>query len=89
MSCEVDECMPLALGFGDNRKSNLQDIAILTGGTLISEDIGTKLEDVTIDMLGTAKRVTISKDDTIILDGAGGKETIEVGGLIDNKGFRV
>ena len=66
-----------APGFGDNRKSNLQDIAILTGGVVISEDLGYKLEQVDVSMLGTAKKVTVSKDDTIILDGAGEKTAIE------------
>merc|ERR1719253_1541232 len=62
-----------APGFGDNRKANLQDIAVLTGGTVISKDLGHKLDQVGLDMLGTAKKVTVSKDDTIILDGAGEK----------------
>jgi chaperonin GroEL len=66
-----------APGFGDRRKAMLEDIAILTGGTVISEDIGIKLENVTLDMLGTAKRVTITKDDTTIVDGAGDKADIE------------
>jgi len=66
-----------APGFGDRRKAMLEDLAILTGGTLISEDIGIKLENVTLDMLGTAKRVTITKDDTTIVDGAGEKADIE------------
>ncbi|MBA4249946.1 MAG: chaperonin GroEL [Candidatus Puniceispirillum sp.] len=66
-----------APGFGDRRKAMLEDIAILTQGELISEDMGMKLENVTISMLGTAKRVTISKDDTIIVDGAGDKADIE------------
>ncbi|WP_421792578.1 chaperonin GroEL [Hyphobacterium sp.] len=66
-----------APGFGDRRKAMLEDIAILTGGTVISEDIGIKLENVTLDMLGTAKRVTITKDDTTIVDGAGSKDDIE------------
>ncbi|WP_420431171.1 chaperonin GroEL [Hyphobacterium sp.] len=66
-----------APGFGDRRKAMLEDIAILTGGTVISEDIGIKLENVTLDMLGTAKRVTITKDDTTIVDGAGSKADIE------------
>jgi chaperonin GroEL len=55
----------------------LEDIAILTGGTVISEDLGIKLENVTLDMLGTAKKVAITKDDTTIVDGAGGKKDIE------------
>ncbi len=66
-----------APGFGDRRKAMLQDIAILTGGQVISEDLGIKLENVTLDMLGTAKRVVISKDDTTIVDGAGDKADIE------------
>jgi chaperonin GroEL len=66
-----------APGFGDRRKAMLEDIAILTGGTVISEDIGIKLENVSLDMLGTAKRVTITKDDTTIVDGAGSKADIE------------
>jgi chaperonin GroEL len=70
-------CAVKAPGFGDNRKANLQDLAILTGGQVISEDVGLKLENVTYDMLGTAKRVTVTKDDTIVLDGAGSSENIE------------
>ncbi|AUM73270.1 chaperonin GroEL [Paracoccus jeotgali] len=66
-----------APGFGDRRKAMLQDIAILTGGQVISEDLGMKLENVTIDMLGTAKKVTINKDNTTIVDGAGDKAEIE------------
>ena len=66
-----------APGFGDRRKAMLQDIAILTGGQVISEDLGMKLESVTIDMLGSAKRVSITKDETTIVDGAGDKAEIE------------
>jgi chaperonin GroEL len=66
-----------APGFGDRRKAMLQDIAILTGGQVISEDLGMKLENVTIDMLGSAKRVAITKDETTIIDGAGAKAEIE------------
>ncbi len=66
-----------APGFGDRRKAMLQDIAILCGGQVISEDLGMKLESVTMDMLGTAKRVTITKDETTIIDGAGEKAEIE------------
>ena len=66
-----------APGFGDRRKSMLEDIAILTGGQVISEDLGIKLETVTLDMLGTAKRVGITKDDTTIVDGAGERAAIE------------
>jgi chaperonin GroEL len=66
-----------APGFGDRRKSMLQDIAILTGGQVISEDLGMKLENVTMDMLGTAKKIQITKDETTIVDGAGEKAEIE------------
>lgn len=66
-----------APGFGDRRKAMLEDIAILTGGQVISEDLGIKLENVTVDMLGTAKRVEISKENTTIVDGAGQKSDIE------------
>ena len=66
-----------APGFGDRRKAMLQDIAVLTGGELISEDLGIKLENVTVQMLGKAKRVTITKDDTTIVHGAGKKQDIE------------
>ncbi len=66
-----------APGFGDRRKAMLEDIAILTGGQVISEDLGIKLENVTLDMLGTAKRVKIDKDSTTIIDGAGKKVDIE------------
>ncbi|HLI67789.1 MAG TPA: chaperonin GroEL [Caulobacteraceae bacterium] len=66
-----------APGFGDRRKAMLEDIAILTGGQLISEDLGIKLENVTLDMLGKAKKVSITKDDTTIVDGSGDKGDIE------------
>ena len=66
-----------APGFGDRRKAMLEDIAILTGGQVISEDLGIKLENVTLAMLGHAKKVTISKDNTTIVDGAGKKKEIE------------
>ena len=66
-----------APGFGDRRKAMLEDIAILTGGQVISEDLGIKLENVTLDMLGRAKRVRIDKDNTTIVDGAGKKKDIE------------
>ncbi|HRN84404.1 MAG TPA: chaperonin GroEL, partial [Hyphomicrobium sp.] len=66
-----------APGFGDRRKAMLEDIAILTGGTVISEDVGIKLENVTLDMLGTAKRITIDKENTTVVDGAGKKADIE------------
>ena len=66
-----------APGFGDRRKAMLEDIAILTGGTVISEDLGIKLENVTLDMLGRSKKVSISKENTTIVDGAGAKAEIE------------
>jgi chaperonin GroEL len=66
-----------APGFGDRRKAMLQDIAVLTGGQVISEDLGIKLENVALDMLGRAKKVVITKDDTTIVDGAGKKADIE------------
>ena len=66
-----------APGFGDRRKSMLEDLAILTGGQVISEDLGIKLENVTLDMLGRAKRVRIEKENTTIIDGAGKKADIE------------
>ena len=66
-----------APGFGDRRKAMLQDVAVLTGGEMISEDLGIKLENVTVQMLGKAKRVTITKDDTTIVHGAGNKADIE------------
>ena len=66
-----------APGFGDRRKAMLEDIATVTGGTLIAEDLGIKLENVTLDMLGRAKRVSIDKDKTTIIDGAGKKKDIE------------
>ncbi|PDT01857.1 chaperonin GroEL [Rhizobium chutanense] len=66
-----------APGFGDRRKAMLEDIAILTGGTVISEDLGIKLESVTLDMLGRAKKVSISKENTTIVDGSGAKSDIE------------
>ena len=66
-----------APGFGDRRKAMLQDIAVLTGGEMISEDLGIKLENVTVQMLGKAKRVSITKDDTTIVGGAGKKAEIE------------
>jgi chaperonin GroEL len=66
-----------APGFGDRRKAMLEDIAVLTGGQVISEDLGIKLENVTLDMLGTAKRVEIAKENTTIVDGAGSKDDIQ------------
>jgi chaperonin GroEL len=65
-----------APGFGDRRKAMLQDIAILTGGTVVTEELGLKLENTTLDMLGSARKVVITKDETTIVDGAGDKEQI-------------
>jgi chaperonin GroEL len=65
-----------APGFGDRRKAMLEDIAVLTGGQVISEETGVKLENITLDYLGTAKGVRLTKDDTTIIDGAGAKDTI-------------
>ena len=69
-------CAVKAPGFGDRRKAMLQDIAILTGGQVISEELGMKLENITLDYLGSAKRVEVSKDDTTIIDGMGDKQMI-------------
>lgn len=66
-----------APGFGDRRKEMLEDLAVLTGGTVISEDLGLELKDATIDQLGSAKRVVITKDDTTIVEGAGSSEQLE------------
>ena len=70
-------CAVKAPGFGDRRKAMLEDIAILTGGQVVSEDLGIKLENVTLDMLGTAKRVTVDKENTTIVDGAGKPKDIK------------
>ena len=70
-------CAVKAPGFGDRRKAMLEDIAILTGSTMVSEDLGITLESVTLDMLGSAKRVKVSKDSTIIVDGVGEKDAIK------------
>ena len=66
-----------APGFGDRRKAMLEDIAILTGGQVVSEDLGIKLENVTLDMLGSAKKIMLTKDDTTIVEGAGAKSDIQ------------
>ncbi|HDK45004.1 MAG TPA: chaperonin GroEL, partial [Actinobacteria bacterium] len=66
-----------APGFGERRKQQLQDIAILTGATVISEEVGLKLENVSLDMLGKARKVVVTKDDTTIIDGAGSKADVE------------
>ncbi|XP_010527490.1 PREDICTED: chaperonin CPN60, mitochondrial [Tarenaya hassleriana] len=70
-------CAIKAPGFGENRKANLQDLAVLTGGEVITEELGLNLEKVDLSMLGTCKKVTVSKDDTVILDGSGDKKSIE------------
>merc|ERR1712127_136440 len=72
----IKVCAVKAPGFGDNRKATMQDLAILTGGTVISEEVGMKIESVTPEQLGTSKRVKITKNDTIVLDGAGDKTLI-------------
>ena len=66
-----------APGFGDRRKAMLEDIAILTGGTVISEEKGYKLDQTTMDLLGTAEKITVDKDNTTIVNGAGTEETIK------------
>ncbi|KAJ9154065.1 hypothetical protein P3X46_027443 [Hevea brasiliensis] len=73
----IKVCAIKAPGFGENRKSGLQDLAVLTGGQVITEELGLNLDKVDIDMLGSCKKVTVSKDDTVILDGAGDKKAIE------------
>ncbi len=70
-------CAVKAPGFGDRRKAMLEDIAILTGGKLISEEVGLKLENITIDMLGKVKKVVVSKEDTTLIGGAGAKKSIQ------------
>lgn len=70
-------CAVKAPAFGDNRKAILNDIAILTGGTVVSEDIGLSLDKAEPTVLGTCKNIIVSKDDTVILDGSGDKEAIE------------
>jgi chaperonin GroEL len=73
----LNACAVKAPGFGDRRKAMLEDIAILTGGQVISEDLGLKLENITVNDLGRCKRVSIDKDNSTIVDGAGSKEKIE------------
>lgn len=72
-----NSCAVKAPGFGERRKAMLQDIAILTGGQVISEEVGLKLENVTLDMLGRARKVTVTKDSTTIVEGGGKKEDVE------------
>lgn len=73
----IKVCAVKAPGFGENRKSSLQDLAVLTGGQVITEELGMNLDDVELDILGSCKKVTISKDDTVVLDGSGEKKSIE------------
>ncbi|CAN4120672.1 unnamed protein product [Withania somnifera] len=73
----IKVCAIKAPGFGENRKANLQDLAILTGGQVVTEELGLSIENVDFEMLGSCKKVAISKDDTVILDGAGEKKSIE------------
>jgi len=77
LRAQLKICAVKAPGFGDRRKEMLEDIAILTGGTVISEEKGIKLDQATIEMLGTAETVTVSKDNTTIVNGAGAKEAID------------
>lgn len=70
-------CAVKSPGFGDNRKANLADLAVLTGAQVISEDTGVRLEEATIQMLGEVKQVTVSKDETLLIDGMGGRSEIE------------
>jgi len=70
-------CAVKAPGFGDNRKANMQDIAELTAGTVISEEVGLKLEAATLEHLGRARKITVSKDDTLVMHGAGSSEAIK------------
>jgi len=74
---QAQVCAVKAPGFGETRKSNLQDLAILTGGQVVSEEMGMKLESVTMDMLGTCQKISITKDDTIVLGGGGSRGDIE------------
>ncbi|MDR1652744.1 MAG: chaperonin GroEL [Prevotellaceae bacterium] len=76
LRAQLKICAVKAPGFGDRRKEMLQDIAVLTGGTVISEETGTTLENATLDMLGTAEKITVDKDNTVIVNGAGSKEAI-------------
>lgn len=77
LRAQLKICAVKAPGFGDRRKEMLEDIAILTGATVISEEKGIRLENATLDMLGTAEKVTVNKDNTTIVNGAGNKENIQ------------
>merc|ERR1712232_1100343 len=70
-------CAVKAPGFGDNRKATMQDLAVLTGGTVVSEEVGMKLGEVTPETLGKAKKITINKNDTVVLDGAGDTNALQ------------
>merc|ERR1712048_68825 len=73
----IKVCAVKAPGFGDNRKATMQDLAVLTGGTVISEEMGMKVEEVTPDQLGQCKKATITKNDTVVLDGFGEKSALD------------
>ncbi len=73
----LNTCAVKAPGFGDRRKAMLEDIATLTGGKMIAEDLGIKLENITLDDLGRAKRITVDKDNTTLIDGAGSQKDIQ------------
>ena len=73
----IKVCAVKAPGFGDRRKANLEDISVMTGAQLVTEDLGIKIEDMTLDKLGSARKITITKDDTIILDGGGDSKAVE------------
>lgn len=73
----IKVCAVKAPGFGDRRKANLEDIAVMSGAQLVSSDLDMKIEDMTLDMLGSAKKITVTKDDTIMLDGGGDKKAVE------------
>ncbi|KAJ4844842.1 hypothetical protein Tsubulata_017642 [Turnera subulata] len=73
----IKVCAIKAPGFGENRKAILQDLAVLTGGEVITEELGLNLENMNVDMFGSCKKITVSKDDTVVLDGAGDKKSIE------------
>jgi len=77
LRAQLKICAVKAPGFGDRRKEMLQDIAVLTGGAVISEETGTTLENATLDMLGTAEKITVDKDNTVIVNGAGSKDAIQ------------
>uniref|UniRef100_A0A7S1TLJ4 Uncharacterized protein n=1 Tax=Erythrolobus australicus TaxID=1077150 RepID=A0A7S1TLJ4_9RHOD len=73
----IKVCAVKAPGFGDNRKANIHDIAVMSGATVVSDELDVKLEDIKLAQLGTAKKITVTKDDTIVLNGGGSKATID------------